>query len=137
MTLVIVRSLCVISSLSLIRTRASANVLCAHGTCCEATPGLPPLIFWEKIILKDIKESRDVKESGGSSLKILGCLHCFWLGWGDGGSSPRVQLSMCLRCGPSYFAQHLGIFLPCSSLPAGCNITIESLLAYWERLWKA
>lgn len=70
--MVTVRSLCVISSLSVIRTRASANVLCARGTCCEATPGLPPLIFWEKIILKDTKENKDMKESGGSSFKILG-----------------------------------------------------------------
>lgn len=70
--MVIVKSLCVISSLSLFRTGASAKVLCAHGTSCEATPGLPPLIFWEKIILKDIKESKDIKEFGGSSLKILG-----------------------------------------------------------------
>lgn len=64
--MVIVRSLSIISSLSLVGAGASSNVLCARSTCCEATPGLPPLIFWEKIILKGIKESKDIKKSGGS-----------------------------------------------------------------------
>lgn len=109
--MVIVRILCVISSLSLIRTGASANVLCARGACCKATPRLPSLIFWEKIILKDIKENKDIKESGGSLFKMLGMspvLLALLGGWRSacqGCSSPCA-----LDVAFSHFVQHLGIF---------------------------